>query len=64
MADNLDGKGTQLVILAIGKRLTGGYHNRLARMDAKGVEILHVTDGDAVVVFITHYLVFYLFPTL
>ena len=31
-------------------------------MNAEGVEVLHVTDGDAVVVLVAHHLVFYLFP--
>ena len=33
-------------------------------MDAQRVEILHIADGDAVVVAVPHYLVFYLLPSL
>ena len=33
-------------------------------MDAQGVEVLHVTNGDTVVVTVTHHLIFYLLPAL
>ena len=64
MTDNLDGEGTQLVILAVGERLAWGHHDTFTRMDAERVEVLHVADGDAVVVFIANHLILYFLPTL
>ena len=64
MTDNLDGQRTQLVILAVGERLRGSNHNRLASMDAQRVEVLHVTNGDAVVETVANHLVLYLLPAL
>ena len=64
VADDLDGQGAELVILGVGERLRGGYHNRLAGMNAEGVEVFHVADGDAVVVAVAHHLVFNLLPAL
>ena len=40
----------------------GSHHDALARMDAQRVEVLHVADGDAVVVAVAHHLVLYLLP--
>ena len=62
MTDNLDSQRTQLMILRIGERLRRSHHNRLSRMDAQRVEILHITDGDTVIIAITHHLVFYFLP--
>ena len=62
MTDNLDSQRTQLMILRIGERLRGSHHNRLSRMDAQRVEVLHITDGDTVIIAITHHLVFYFLP--
>ena len=64
MTDNLDGQCTQLVVLAIGQRLTWCHDNRLTSMDAQRVEVLHVTDGDTVVVAVAYHLVFNLLPAL
>ena len=60
--DDLDGKSTQLVILRVGQRLRRSNHDALARMNAEGIEVLHVTDRDTVVVAVAHYLILYLFP--
>ena len=62
VTDNLDGEGAQFVIFGVGERLAGGHHNRLARMDAQRVEVLHITDSDAIVVTVAHHLVFDLLP--
>ena len=51
------------MILRIGERLRGSHHDALAGMDAQRVEVLHVTDGDAVVIAVAHHLVFYLLPS-
>ena len=64
MADDLDGQRTQLMVLAVGKRLGRCYDDRLSRMDAERVEVLHVADRDTVVVTVAYNLIFNLFPTL
>ena len=62
MTDNLDSQRTQLVVFRVGQRLRGSNHDRFAGMDAQRVEVLHVADGDAVVITVAHHLVFYLLP--
>ena len=64
MTDDLDGQCTQLMVFRIGQCLRGSNHDRLARMDAQRVEVLHVTHGDAVVVAVAHYLIFDFLPAL
>ena len=64
VADNLDGQGAEFMIFGVGKRLRGCNHNRLARVNAKRVEVLHVTDGNAIVVTVAHHLVLDFLPTL
>ena len=64
MADNLDGEGTEFMVFAVGECLRWSDDDALTRMDAEGVEILHVADGDAVVKAVAHHLVLNLFPTL
>ena len=44
MADDFDGSGTQHVVLEIRESLWGGYHDRLASVNAQRVHILHVTN--------------------
>ena len=51
------------MVFAIAKRLRRGNNDALARMYAKRVEVLHVADGDAVVVAVAYHFVFNLFPT-
>ena len=64
VADNLDGQCTQLVVLTVRQGLTGSYHDRLAGMDTEGIEILHVANGDTVVITVANHLVLYLLPAL
>ena len=64
VTDNLDGKGTKLMVFRISEGLRGSYDNALAGMDAERVEVLHVANGDAVVVTVANHLVFYFLPTL
>ena len=61
---NLNGQSPQFVVLRVRQCLRGSYHDTLTRMDAKGIEVLHVTHGNAVVVAVSYHLVFYLLPTL
>ena len=51
----------QLVLLVV-ERLRRRHDDRLARVDAHRVEVLHVADGDAVVARVAHDLVLDLFP--
>ena len=60
----LDGDGTQLMVFAIAECLTGGNYNRFTSMYAERIEVLHVADSDAVVVFVAHHLILYLLPSL
>ena len=63
MTDNLNRQGTQLVVFAVAERLTWCYNDGLTRMDPQGVEILHVADGDTVIVLVAHHFVLYFLPT-
>mmetsp|Transcript_53358 Transcript_53358/g.126154 ORF Transcript_53358/g.126154 Transcript_53358/m.126154 type:complete len:499 (-) Transcript_53358:1442-2938(-) len=64
VADHLDGGSAEHVVLVVGERLRGRDDNRLAGVDAHRVEVLHVADGHAVVVGVTHDLVLGLLPAL
>ena len=62
MTDDLDGQCTEFMIFGVCQRLRGRDHDRLARMDAKRIEVLHVTYGDTIVITVAHHLVFNLLP--
>ena len=64
MANNADGKLPQPMVIAVSESLTRRYHNAFARMDTKRVKVLHVADGDAIVRFVSHDLVFHFLPTI
>src|SRR5437868_3759804 len=64
MANNADGKLPQPMVIAVGESLTRRYDNAFARMDTKRVKVLHVADGDAIVRFVSHDLVFHFLPTI
>ena len=64
MADNTDRERTEFMIFGVRQRLRGRNNDGLAGMDAQRVEILHVTNGDTVVVPVAHDLIFDLFPSL
>ena len=49
MANNLDSGGTEHVVLLVAQGLGRRNDNGVTSVDAKGVEVLHVADGDAVV---------------
>mmetsp|Transcript_36585 Transcript_36585/g.79850 ORF Transcript_36585/g.79850 Transcript_36585/m.79850 type:complete len:442 (-) Transcript_36585:1351-2676(-) len=61
---HLQGALAQAVVLRIGQCHRGGDDNGIARVNAHGVEVLHVADGDAIVVCIPHDLILKLLPTL
>ena len=54
----------QHLVLAVGQRLGGRDHDRVAGVDAHRVEVLHVADRDAGVGGVAHHLVLDLFPAL
>ena len=62
MADDVDGDLAQEMVFVVGQGLRRSDHDALAGVDAERVEILHVTDRDAVVVAVAHDFVFDLFP--
>ena len=41
MADDIDRRGTEHVVVSVGKRLGRSHHNRVASVDAEGIKILH-----------------------
>ena len=49
MSNNFQSRRPQLKILAVRQRLRRSDDNRIARVDAKRIEVLHVADRDAVV---------------
>ena len=50
------------MVLLVVERLRWGDDDGLAGVDAHRVDVLHVTDGDAVVAPVAHHLVFNLLP--
>ena len=64
MANNADGKLPQPMVIAVRESLTRRYDNAFTRMDTKRVKVLHVADGDAIVRFVSHDLVFHFLPAI
>ena len=64
VAHDLDGRVAQHVVLLVAERLRGRDDDRVARVHAQGVKVLHVADGDAVVGRVAHDLVLELLPAL
>ncbi len=62
MPNNLDRGSAEHMILLIAQCLTGRNDDAIPGMNAKGVEVLHVADSDAVILAISHHLVLHLFP--
>ena len=62
LAHNFYGDAAQKMVLVVAQRLRRRHHHALARVDAQRVEILHIADGDAVVVAVANHLIFNLFP--
>ena len=60
----LGGDGAEHVVLLVGQRLGRRNHNRLARVNAQRVKVLHVAHGDGVVAVVAHNLVLNLLPAL
>ena len=64
MTDNADAERAQFVVFTIRQRLRGSHHDALAGMNAQRVEVLHVANGNAVVIAVAHDFVLNFFPTL
>ena len=62
VSDSADGDFAKAMILLVRKRLRRCHNHGFARVYAHRVEIFHVADGDAVIRFVAHNLVFHLFP--
>jgi len=56
LADDLQGAVAQHLELLIGERLARRHDDRVARMDAHGVDVLHAADADGRVVVVAHHL--------
>ena len=61
--DNLQAGGAQQLVLFVGEGLAGGHHDAVAGVDADGVQVLHIADGDAIVGAVAHHLVLDLLPS-
>ena len=62
MTYDLYGQFAQQVIVFIAQCLRGSHHYALAGMYAERVEVFHVADSDAIVIAVSHYLIFYFLP--
>mmetsp|Transcript_8149 Transcript_8149/g.18901 ORF Transcript_8149/g.18901 Transcript_8149/m.18901 type:complete len:259 (-) Transcript_8149:1998-2774(-) len=62
MPHHLDSGVAKHVVVVVVQRLRGRHHDRLARVDPEGVEVLHVADSDAVAKRVAHNLVLDLLP--
>ena len=64
MAHDADGDLAELVVFVICQRLRGSDDDTLTGMDTERVEVLHITDGDTVVVAVTYHFVLDFLPAL
>ena len=55
--DEAQGAVPEEVVLLVGEGLAGGHHDGVAGVDAHGVDVLHIADGDGGVVGVPHHLV-------
>ena len=62
LGDDVQGGGAQHLVLVVGQGLGGGHDHRVAGVDAHGVQVFHITDGDHVALVVAHDLVLDLFP--
>ena len=64
MTDDTNGESTQFMIFRVSEGLRRSDDDGLAGMNTQRVEILHITNGDTVVISVAHDLIFDLFPSL
>ena len=62
LGDDIQRSGAQHLVLVVGQGLGRSHHHRVAGVDADGVKVLHVADGDDVALVVAHDLVLDLFP--
>ena len=61
-ADDLEACRAQHLVFLVAQRLARSHHDAVAGVNAHGVQVFHVADGDAIVGAIPHHLVLNLFP--
>ena len=64
MTNDVDSCCSQHVVVLVGQGLRGGDNDRVTSVNTQGIEVLHVTNGDTVVLSITDNLVLDLLPAL
>ncbi|KAI3491680.1 hypothetical protein L1887_43992 [Cichorium endivia] len=64
VADDLEGGGAQHVVVVVRHGLGGSDDDRVARVDAERVEVLHVAADDGIVLLVAQHLVLGLLPAL
>ena len=57
-ADDLQRAVPQQLVFLVGQGLAGSHHDAVTGVDAHGVDVFHVADGDGGVVAVPHHLVF------
>ena len=62
LGDNVQRSGAEHLVLVVGQGLGGSHDHRIAGVDADGVKVLHIADGDDVALVVAHDLVLDLFP--
>ena len=62
--DDVQAGGAEHLVVAVGEGLARGDDDAIAGVDAHGVDVFHVADGDAVVGGVAHHLVLDLLPAL
>ena len=61
-ADNFERGIPEHLIFFIRQRLAGRDDYRVAGMNADGVEVFHITNGDTVIEAVTYHFIFHFFP--
>ena len=59
--DHLERAVAQHVIFLVGERLRRAHDNRIPGVNAYGIHVLHIADGDGRVIAVAHHLIFDLF---
>ena len=62
LGDDIQSSGAQHLILVVAQGLGGCHDDGVAGVDAHGVQVLHVADGDDIALVVTHHLILDLFP--
>ena len=54
LLDDLNGGVVEHLLILFAQRHNGGHHQRVAGVDAHGIDVLHAADGDGVVIGVPH----------